>query len=220
MSGATAAPARPLLPVVALGLGLAYLPVWAGPVVRALGGDLPGGGPLTAVWLNWAAVAVLLSHVLLVERRPLASLLLTRPRSEDLRCAVLLWGLVMGWSWLVGLVRPQPPDAGTATITALPVLGVVALVVTAAITEEILMKAYPIERITDLTGRRWLGVAVSAAVFVAPHVVFFSPEWLLYQGGAGTLATYALYLRRRNLPACMLLHLMVNAPILIPTVLG
>ena len=82
------------------------------------------------------------------------------------------------------------------------------------------MKTYPIERITDLTGRRWLGVAVSAAVFVAPHVVFFSPEWLLYQGGAGALATYALYLWRRNLPACMLLHLLINAPILIPTVLG
>lgn len=203
MTGGTAAATRPRLPVVALGLGLAYLTMWAGPVTRALGGDLPGEGPLTVLWLNWVAVAVLLAHVVLVERRPLASLLLTRPRPGDLRYAVLLWGLVMSWSWLIGVLRPQPPDTGTATITALPVLGVLGLVVTAAVTEEILLRAYPTERITELTGRRWLGVGVSAAVFIAPHLVFFSPEWLLYQGGAGTLATYALYLWRRNLPpAC------------------
>ena len=55
--------------------------------------------------------------------------------------------------------------------------------------------------------------------FVAPHLTFFSLDWLLYQG-IGTLAVYLLYLWRRNLPACMLLHLLSNAPILIPTVLS
>jgi membrane protease YdiL (CAAX protease family) len=205
--------------VIGAGLVLAYLTMWVPPAARAAGVDLPGDGPVTALWLNWLAVALLLGYVRFVERQTLASLLLTRPSRSDLEYAVLAWGVVMAWSWLIGLIRPQPPNEGTDTITALPVVAVAALVVTAAVTEEILFRAYPIERLTALTGRRAIGVAVSAALFVAPHLTFFSLDWLLYQG-IGTLAVYVLYLWRRNLPACMLLHLLSNAPILIPTVLS
>lgn len=47
------------------------------------------------------------------------------------------------------------------------------------------------------------------------HLTFFGPSWLLYHA-SGTVMIYALYLRRRNLPACMLLHFLVNLPILLP----
>jgi membrane protease YdiL (CAAX protease family) len=210
-------PTRRLLPVVAFGLGLAYLPTWGPAMARVTGFELQGG-PLIALWLNWVAAGLLLAYVRVVERRPLASLLLTRPSSKDLEYAVWAWGAVMTYSWVIGLLRPQPPNEGVATITALPVLAVAALVVTTAVTEELLMRAYPIERLTDLTGRRWIGVLVSALIFVAPHLTFFSLDWLLYQG-PGAAALYGLYLWRRNLYACMVLHLLINAPILIPTIL-
>jgi ABC-type sulfate transport system permease component len=54
-------------------------------------------------------------------------------------------------------------------------------------------------------------------VFVIPHVSFFGPSWLLHQL-PGAIAIAAFVLVRRNLPAAMLLHLLINAPILIPTI--
>lgn len=208
-----------LVGTVALGLAIAYSPLWAPSVVRAFGMSLPGDGPLTALWRNWIAVAVLLGYVAVVERRKLSSLLMTKPRPGDLQWAIYLFGAVMVYSWIIGVIRPQPANSGVETITALPVLGVIALILTAAITEEILFRGYPIERIAMLTGHRWIGAAISLAIFLVPHLVFFTPEWLLYQG-PGTLAIYVLYLWRRNLYACMLMHLLINAPILIPTIFG
>lgn len=208
-----------LVGTIAIGLGISYAPTWMSPVARTVGVDLPGEGPLRALWMNWSAVVVLLGYVTMVERRSFASLLLTRPRASDLRCALYFFGALMAYSFLLALIRPQPANSGQDTITALGVFGVIALIFTAAITEEILFRGYPIERITLLTGRRWVATAVSLAIFVAPHLVFFAPDWLLYQG-PGTLAIYVLYLWRRNLYTCMFLHLLVNAPLLIPTILG
>jgi hypothetical protein len=87
----------------------------------------------------------------------------------------------------------------------------------AAVFEEILYRGYPLERLSELTGRRWVAVALTLPLFVAPHLAFFGPEWLLYQG-SGTAMLYILFLWRRNLVANMLLHLCVNLPILIPTI--
>ncbi len=104
-----AAGARPSPPgraprasVIGAGLVLAYLTTWVQPAARAAGVDLPGDGPVTALWLNWLAVALLLGHVRFVERQTLASLLLTRPSRTDLEYAVLAWGVVLAWSWLIG----------------------------------------------------------------------------------------------------------------------
>lgn len=193
--------------------------MWVPSLVRSLGLDLPGDGPLAALWLNWLTVALLLVYIRSFERLPLASVLLTRPSARDLEWALYFFGSVMVYAWLIRLIRPQAANTGVETISALPILGVVALIFTAAITEEILYRGYPIERLATLTGHRWIGVVVSLALFVISHLIFFSPDWLLYQG-PGTLAIYALYLWRRNLYACMLTHLLINAPILIPTILA
>lgn len=206
------------LGTVSVGLVIAYFPTWAPSAFRKLGLDLPGDGPITALWVNWLAVIVLLGYVFLVERAGLASLLMTHPNQADLEWALYFFGAVMAYSWVASLIREQPLNEGTETIAAMPVLAVIALVITTGITEEILFRGYPIERLTTLTGRRWIGATVSIMIFVAPHLVFFSPDWLLYQG-FGTAAIYALYLWRRNLYACMLLHVLINAPILIPAVM-
>lgn len=101
---------------------------------------------------------------------------------------------------------------------ALPLSLVVALVLTTAITEEILYRGYVIERVRELTGRPWIGVLVSAVVFVAPHVAFFGEQWLV-SNGVSVALLYALYVWRRNLVACMTMHLLGNSLVLVP-VLG
>jgi membrane protease YdiL (CAAX protease family) len=96
---------------------------------------------------------------------------------------------------------------------SLPVI--VALILTTATTEEILFRGYVIERLEELTGRLWLAVGFSFVVFVIPHIVFFGPLWLL-TNGANVVLLYMLYVWRRNLIACMIMHLLGNSLLLIP----
>jgi membrane protease YdiL (CAAX protease family) len=207
------------------GIGLAWSPMWLPPTLRAAGADprpllaaIGLAGPAASISWNLLATALVLAWVFGVERSRLTSLRIGRPTGKDLEWALILFGGAMTWSWLAQLIRPQTaPDSGSATIAALPVLTVVAMILTAAICEEILFRGYPLERLTQLTGRRWVAVATTLPFFVAPHLFTFGPEWLLYNA-SGTVAIYVLYLWRRNLVACMVLHAAVNAPILIPTV--
>ncbi len=117
------------------------------------------------------------------------------------------------------MIRPQTDNEGVETIASMPVLAVCALIVTTAVTEEILYRGYPIERLGELASRRWVGTIVSLVLFVPPHLTFFGWEWLLYQG-FWTALLYVLYLWRRNLWVCILFHGLTNAPILIPTVVS
>jgi membrane protease YdiL (CAAX protease family) len=205
--------------IVLIGLALAFLPTWAPPLIDAIGLTVSIGveGPASSILWNAAAVTLLLAYVLLVERRDLASIRIVRPTGKDLEWALILFGCHMGFTWLARTLWPPPADTGTATIAAMPVLLVLALILSAAIFEEILYRGYPLERLTELTQHRWIAVALTLPVFVAPHLVFFGPEWLLYQG-SGTAVLYILFLWRRNLVANMLLHACVNLPILIPTI--
>jgi len=52
-------------------------------------------------------------------------------------------------------------------------------------------------------------------LFLIPHLLFFGPQWLLYQG-VGLLLFYVLYVWRRSLAACMVMHLLGNSLLLIP----
>ena len=100
-------------------------------------------------------------------------------------------------------------------VLAMPLPALIALIITTAVTEEILFRGYPVERLGRLTGSIWLGAALSLGLFVLPHLSFFGPQWLLYQGAAVVMA-YVLYVWRRNLFACMLMHFLGNAMLLIP----
>lgn len=56
----------------------------------------------------------------------------------------------MAWTWLARTFWPPTEDDGTATITAIRVAAVLALIVSAAIFEEILYpEAHPLERLIE-----------------------------------------------------------------------
>ena len=112
------------------------------------------------------------------------------------------------------MVAPQAQNEGLGTIINLPIPVIIGMIFTTAITEEILYRGYPIERLGELTGNKWIGVAFSLIVFLLPHINFFGVQWLLYHG-VGTILTYVLYMWRRNLWACILMHFLGNAPLLL-----
>jgi membrane protease YdiL (CAAX protease family) len=164
---------------------------------------------------NWLAVGMLLLFVTKVEGQGLRSIGLTRPSRDDLRWAVYFWAISTMVSGLLNVVLPPDPNEGLATVVGLPLPVLMALIVTTSTTEEILFRGYPIERISELTGSTGLAVAISMGLFVLPHIRFFGPVWLLYHG-VGLVLFYVLYLWRRNLWACMLMHLLGNALLLLP----
>lgn len=196
-------------PVLALGLLVAYAPMWLPLASRALGIPIPAGNPGMALLWNWLAVGLLALHVCVVERRGPASLRLVRPSERDLEWAGYLGGAAVLWHWLTSLLLP--PSVGEERLVALGPMVILALVLTSAISEEVLWRGYV---------GAWIGLVpaglLGLAVFAVPHVSFFGPSWLLTTlPGAAVL--YLLLIWRRNLWACMLAHLIGNVPVLLVT---
>lgn len=199
--------------IVLAGLLIAYLPSYISRILRLSGIEFGPQGPPSVILWNWVAVVILLTYIFRVENRGLDSILLTRPNRKDLRWAVVfgVTGLVV--QMVVSTILDSPGNTETLLAYSLPVI--VALILTTATTEEILFRGYAIERLEELTGRLWLAVGFSFVVFVIPHVVFFGPLWLL-TNGANVAFLYVLYVWRRNLVACMIMHLIGNSLLLIP----
>ena len=202
--------------VIALGLMIAYSPMFLNRTARALGaqGDWMGGPESVLVW-NWAVTVVLLAFVLLVERRGLASIGFRKPGVLDIVLAVVFWIVSVAASGFVHSMLPPPPSDGLEIMLASSIPVLVLIVFTASITEEIFYRGYAIERLTELSGSLWIAVVISFALFLLPHIAFFGPHWILYQG-VSVVLLYVLYVWRRNLWACMLLHLLGNLMILFP----
>jgi uncharacterized protein len=201
--------------IIVTGLAIAYLPSYIHKIMNALGVQVgPEGPPSVLIW-NWLAVTLLIAYIIFVERQRLASILLVKPKKKDIEWAFWFWGIAMTTTWLMNILFPPEANKGTAELLSYSVPVIMGIIVTAAITEEILFRGYVIERLRTLTGQAWLAVGISFIIFILPHITFFGFEWLLYHG-IGTVMIYVLYVWRKNLYACMLLHLLGNLPILLP----
>ncbi|HLV82694.1 MAG TPA: CPBP family intramembrane glutamic endopeptidase [Devosia sp.] len=202
------------------GLAIAYSPQYMNPLLRNYGADwnFIQGPPSVLVW-NWLAVGALAFVMLKLERQPLASIGLQRLKWGDVQWGGIFWGISALSSTLIRAAFPPPPSDGMAIILSLPLPVLIAIIVTTATTEEILFRGYPIERLRVLTGHLWIGTAVSLVLFLIPHLVFFGTQWVLYQG-VGLVLLYVLYLWRRSLMACMIMHLLGNSLLLIAALAG
>ena len=193
--------------LLSLGVGVLPLPTW-GEELRSLGpfanNDI----------LFWAAVAVLLAYVLFVERRPLASIGLRR-----LTPAGILVGLAAGIVLFVLLaieyvvVLPALhltiDQTSLQKILAPPLLFRLFSVARAAVSEEVLFRGYPIERLDELTGNRWFGAVVSCTIFSLAHVQYWGWGHLIV-AATGGIALTLLYVWRRNLWINIIAHAFVD----------
>ncbi|WP_254832754.1 CPBP family intramembrane glutamic endopeptidase [Haloglomus salinum] len=162
----------------------------------------------------WVLVGGLLALVLYWEDRPLASVGLERPTRRQVIGGIgagvvaLVLGLLATGLAVAALNLQQPETLSTISSLSLPVK--LAIIGTAVVTEEVLWRGYPIERLTELTGSIWIGAATSFVVFLAVHY----PAWGLV--GAIPQAVFALalvgvYVWSRNVIACILTHAVINS---------
>ncbi|MER3513044.1 MAG: CPBP family intramembrane metalloprotease [Chloroflexota bacterium] len=163
---------------------------------------------------KWIVALALVSLVLFWECQSLGSIGIKKMSGRD-----LLWGVIGFFVGAVSFILTAPivnalglgtTSAGIAQLAQVPVALRMAIVVTAGITEEILFRGYPIERLSSLTGRLGLGALIAYVAFVLLHIPFWGIGGTIQIGVWSLIITF-LYVRRRNLLACILMHVLNDA---------
>lgn len=176
-------------------------------------GTSPAESLLVNSLVMWLLVGGLLALVVYWERRSLSSVGLERPTRRHLLgglgagIAALVLGLLATGVVVTIFDLQQPETLSTISELSLPVK--LAIVGTAVVTEELLWRSYPIERLAELTGSVWVGAFTSFVVFLAVHY----PAWGIVGAipqAVFTLALVGVYVWSRNVVACILTHAVVN----------
>jgi membrane protease YdiL (CAAX protease family) len=190
----------------------------AGPSVLAfVCGRMLGDAPTVAMRLpgdlaEWAILATVLGIVVFVERQPLASIGLRRPRLSSLGWALLLLLTVnfvlapalMALTARLGVGGFAP---GFAQLARIPAWYRVFLAVSAGMIEEPLYRGYAVERLAWLTGSYPIAGTIAAIVFAVAH--FPAWQWnlgpVLVAFAGGAVAT-AFYIWKRDLTPLIIAH--------------
>lgn len=204
--------ARPLtLTLIGLALGMALPSLGVGHWI-APGSDLGSMAVREAVF--WAIAGALVFHATRIEGHPLASLGFRRPTIWT-----LVWGVVFGLlitamfvalgTLLLPWLHLRGNAAAARPLSAAPPWFRVLLVFRAAVTEEILYRAYPIERIDALSRSRLLAAGISVIGFALAHLEYWGPVQLLFVAPAGIVLA-GLYLWRRDILCNMIAHFVTD----------
>lgn len=209
----TADPPRlaPLWTSLALVVALAGPPLFVLIPDLLLGTSQPLRIQIALQLLYCGTAASVVWIVLRREHLPLASIGLHRPRWTTVMWACVLvlvttFALPLVTTPLVKLLGPDGVQSGIDRLVPLPGWFRVVVGVTGGAVEEILYRGYAIERLSTITGRRWLGAMLAVIAFGAAHV----PAWGFGFAFAADLpfgVVMALfYLWKRDLLANMLAH--------------
>lgn len=97
---------------------------------------------------------------------------------------------------------------------------IVAAVLTAAVTEEILYRAMPMELLLRDRHPSWLVLLAPLALFVLAHLGSWNLAHVVGVVLPMGLLLSALYLWRRNLTVNVLVHLMIDAPLIVIAIMA
>ena len=204
--------------VILFGLVLALVPATFNfaKIGIAIPGLPKGVGPEL---MFWVLAAVILLYVLVVERRPLSSIGLKRLTWRSVIYAVGAW--IVTFLLLEGIVLLLFPLLHLAfntkamqKITNLPYWFRFLTVLRAGVCEELIFRGYGISRLEELTGNKYIAVAVTLCLFVYAHLAFWGMAQIFIAGGAG-LVLSLLYLWRRDLGSNMIAHWLTDAAVML-----
>ena len=131
---------------------------------------------------------------------------------------LLLSLLVPLLSLLVSSLVPASQTGSIAEVTTTYPWWVILLsVITAGITEEILFRGYPIERLLAGNYSIWLSGGLSLIFFVAIHASGWNLAHIIGVVLPLGLALTGLYLWQRNLLFVIIVHLMIDLPLVFLT---
>ena len=169
----------------------------------------------------WALALAVVAICLVWEGRPLASIGIAWGHYGAWAAGAMIGVTMVTLTVLslhLGLQRgrsaiPEGSARGLKRLTDMPLWFRYAAVLTAAVTEEILFRGYPIERLQEITANVWLAAALPLIVFVVAHLGGWSAGHLVGVLFGGVLLT-AIYLATRDLVACMITHALIDSTII------
>ena len=179
-----------------------------------------------SLFIFWIAMILALGIAHFAEGYPLAAFGFQRSK-KTLRARLIEWILTVlaavviasGIILFSSYVRGEPAPALDIT-RMLPVWVLIPAWVTGSLTEEVLFRSYPIERLTQMTGRPWLAGLITMLAFTLLHL--FGWDWIhvLTAVLPGSIMLTLFYLWRRDLALNVLIHAIINAPLLLLPVLA
>jgi len=163
----------------------------------------------------WALTALLVSYIVLVERRPLSSVGWRAPTWQSFAfglaaAAVMIAGMACIYLVLFPALGLSPNEGGLTAILATPLWFRASVVLRAAVFEELFFRGFMIERLTEITGTRSVAAIISLLAFTFAHLSYWGWAHLLIAGFGGAVLT-GLYLLRRDLSCNMFAHLLTDA---------
>jgi len=172
----------------------------------------------------WVITILLLVHIRFLEKRKFSSIGL---KSIGIKKISLAIGIGFICSLLIPLfyygmmfLFDTSVENSIDNLSQRSPIFILASIITAAITEEVLFRAYPLERLYELTGSNWIGIAISLGAFILLH----SQSWnLLHILGVvmplGVLVTI-IYLKTRSLLFVIIVHLVIDLPLFITSLIN
>ncbi len=162
----------------------------------------------------WVLTAALVAYVRLAERRSLSSIGLARPTWRTpafgvIGAIVTIAGIAFVYMVVFPALGLPTNESGGDALKSTPLWLRVAIVLRAAVFEEIFYRGFAIERLTELTRRRWLAALISLAAFTFAHLSYWGWAHLLVAAIGGAVLS-ALYLLRRDLLANMMAHFLTD----------
>lgn len=179
-----------------------------------------------SLWVFWIAVILVLGISHFAEGYPLAAFGFQWSK-KTLRTRLIEWILTVLATLVIGsvmvyfsqyvrmILTDVPLPSSIEKIKGFPAWVLIPAWITGAFTEEVLFRSYPIERLTRLTGNQWLAGLISVVAFSALHL--FAWDWihvLTVVLPAGIMLTL-FYLWRHNLALNVMIHAILNAPLLL-----
>ena len=166
---------------------------------------------------EWGFTLVILAIVYFWERRTVASLGLRMPTWRDIGCMALIGVATVVVTGITAALTIRGPHAALdpRQLAAIPLGLRIALTLTAGICEETLYRGFATERLIEILPKRWMAGLIVVIAFGLAHMLRygFGPS-LLVPTVTGAMITL-LYLWRRNLPVCILLHVLLDGAALV-----
>jgi len=204
---------------IASAVGLLFALIVPAALSAGSPGEIPQDANVTqAILLNeaimWGLTFAVLAIVTFWERQPPGSIGLGPLKWPAIRSGILFSVLLVFLAGLVaGLVQlsGMPTEAGDqrGMIIAMPIWLQLFVALSAGFTEETLFRGYAIERVTQLTGSRWLGALIPVFIFGAVHAPFWGIGHAVVAGASGLWLTL-IYLKTRNLWTVAVAHALMD----------
>ena len=167
---------------------------------------------------NWIIVVILLSIIFFWEKNSLESAGIKKFYVKD-----LIWGfiaLIVGFiiffisDVLINSLNFVSQSSERVHFLLIPFIIRIFMVFTTGITEEIIFRGYLIERTNMITNSLIFSSIISLIVFTIFHIPFWGIIGAL-QVGFWAIPITILYVRLRNLPICIIIHIIYDATILL-----